>query len=150
MRLATHTRSTLPREFTTHTDARSAKKDVISTKPQKAMGAERREDKKEKKKKVDAPPLIFFPLTLPISVTSGLACRLLHSPNMSSACRGPHSEEVLLHAGEVLTATEVLTRSLVTSAGGGQGVSRSPPARAGLWKDDQGHMGVLLLLTRDR
>ena len=25
----------------THTDARSAKKDVISTKPQKAMGAER-------------------------------------------------------------------------------------------------------------
>ena len=33
-----------------HTDARSAKKDVISTKPQKAMGAERtfpREDKKK-------------------------------------------------------------------------------------------------------
>ena len=25
----------------THTDARSAKKDIISTKPQKAMGAER-------------------------------------------------------------------------------------------------------------
>ena len=35
-----------------HTDARSAKKDVISTKPQKAMGAERtfpREDKRKKK-----------------------------------------------------------------------------------------------------
>ena len=34
----------------THTDARSAKKDVISTKPQKAMGAERtfpREDKRK-------------------------------------------------------------------------------------------------------
>ena len=33
-----------------HTDARSAKKDVISTKPQKAMGAERtfpREDNKK-------------------------------------------------------------------------------------------------------
>ena len=41
-----------------HTDARSAKKDVISTKPQKAMGAERtfpREDKKEKIRKSTHP-----------------------------------------------------------------------------------------------
>ena len=48
---AAHTRSTLPREHT-HTDARSAKKDVISTKPQKAMGAERtfpREDKESRR-----------------------------------------------------------------------------------------------------
>ena len=40
----------IPGELDTHTDARSAKKDVISTKPQKAMGAERtfpREDKRK-------------------------------------------------------------------------------------------------------
>ena len=34
----------------THTDARSAKKDVISTKPQKAMGAERTFPREQKKK----------------------------------------------------------------------------------------------------
>ena len=48
---AAHARSTLPRGHT-HTDARSAKKDVISTKPQKAMGAERtfpREDKESRR-----------------------------------------------------------------------------------------------------
>ena len=34
----------------THTDARSAKKDVISTKPQKAMGAVRYSPEKDKEK----------------------------------------------------------------------------------------------------
>ena len=55
-----HTRSTLPGESHTHTDARSATKDVISTKLQKAMGAERtfpREDKRKRtKNKAFAPP----------------------------------------------------------------------------------------------
>ena len=37
----------------THTDARSAKKDVISTKPQKAMGAERTFPREQKKKEIE-------------------------------------------------------------------------------------------------
>ena len=52
--VAFRTLCSIPGEFRhhryAHTDARSAKKDVISTKPQKAMGAERtfpREDKKK-------------------------------------------------------------------------------------------------------
>ena len=40
----------------THTDARSAKKDVISTKPQKAMGAERTFPREHKKKSTTDPP----------------------------------------------------------------------------------------------
>ena len=46
-------RGNLDTTDTAHTDARSAKKDVISTKPQKAMGAERTfpESKKKWKKK---------------------------------------------------------------------------------------------------
>ena len=39
-----------------HTDARSAKKDVISTKPQKAMGAERTFPREDKRKGFAPPP----------------------------------------------------------------------------------------------
>ena len=39
-----------------HTDARSAKKDVISTKPQKAMGAERTFPREQKRKSTTKPP----------------------------------------------------------------------------------------------
>ena len=43
-------RNSIPGELDTHTDARSAKKDVISTKPQKAMGAVRYSPEKDKEK----------------------------------------------------------------------------------------------------
>ena len=50
----------LPGEIDTtqklHTDARSAKKDVISTKPQKAMGAVRTFAREHKKKSTTEPP----------------------------------------------------------------------------------------------
>ena len=50
------TRSTLPRESTVYTNARSAKKDVISTKPQKAMGAEGTFPREHREKSKTEPP----------------------------------------------------------------------------------------------
>ena len=55
---------TLPGELDTtdtHTDARSAKKDVISTKPQKAMGAERTFPREHKEKAFAPPPCAVTP-----------------------------------------------------------------------------------------
>ena len=53
--IAKNNKHTKPREFTTHTDARSAKKDVTSTKPQKASGVERTFPR-EQKESTTKPP----------------------------------------------------------------------------------------------
>ena len=45
----------------THTDARSAKKDVISTKPQKAMGAERTFPREHKRKSTNRTSFPGYP-----------------------------------------------------------------------------------------
>ena len=65
-----------------HTDARSAKKDVISTKPQKAMGAERTFPREQKKKKSTTEP--------PCAVTLA-KCRR-HRGTLSCADRASEGE----------------------------------------------------------
>ena len=62
----------------THTDARSAKKDVISTKPQKAMGVERTFP--QRTKKGDAPP--------PCAVSPAMCRQLGHAILCSQGKRG--------------------------------------------------------------
>ena len=66
-------RNSIPGELDTHTDARSAKKDVISTKPQKAMGAVRYSPEKDKEKHK---PNLLPRLPLPYVAVLG-ACYLV-------------------------------------------------------------------------
>ena len=59
----------------THTDARSAKKDVISTKHQKAMGAERTFPREHKEKSTNRTSFPGFPRQMPPFSGHAILCK---------------------------------------------------------------------------